>query len=168
MRCMERNAARTRALRVVAVPAVVLLALLTGCSSSAAPAPSAAPSSTALGSLSVQGPRSHLELTGGVLRTDASGVAELKVTVRNAGNVAEHLSLVSTPANGRATLQGSKDNTLSTAGVLIRPGETAVFGADQGPKITFPPHPGTPPATADAILIFSVAGLIHLQVANAA
>ncbi|WP_280717935.1 hypothetical protein [Kitasatospora sp. MAP5-34] len=164
---MERNAARTRAVRVIAVPAVALLALLTGCSSGATSAPTAAPSPGALGSLSVQGPRSHLELSGGVLRRNPSGTAELAVTVRNAGSVPEHLSLVSTPDNGRATLQGSKDNTLSTAGVLIRPGETATFGGDQGPTIAFPAHPGaaSPSSTADAILIFSVTGLVHLQVA---
>ncbi|GAA2130065.1 hypothetical protein GCM10009760_02080 [Kitasatospora kazusensis] len=173
---MERNAAlpRTalpRTARVVAVPALALLALLTGCSSTAAPAPTGSPGATAPGSLSVQGPRSHLELTGGRLTTGASGASELAVSVRNAGTAPEHLAMVSTPDGGRATLQGGKgpDNALTAAGVLIRPGETAVFGGADGPKILFPAHPAgsaaTPPSgPADAIMIFSVSGLVHFQV----
>ncbi|WP_441245623.1 hypothetical protein [Kitasatospora sp. McL0602] len=155
--------ARTNVLTRAALAATALLTLLTGCSATAAP--SAPPSSAAPGSLTVQGARSHLELSGGVLHRDASGAAELTLTVRNAGTVPEHLSLVSTPADGRATLQGSAgpDNALSTAGVLIRPGESAVFGG-QGPTIKFPAHSGASaaPGTVDTILIFSVSGIVHL------
>ncbi len=175
MRTMSPHRTPARQVRAAAAgSAAVLLALLTGCSSGAATAPAPAPA--AIGSLSVESPRSHLELTGAVLRRSPSGGAELTVTIRNEGSTPEHLSQVSTAADGRATLRGSPgpENALSPAGVLIRPGESAVFGGD-GPGITFPaPAPGgaataTPGTSAepavDTVLIFGVAGLVHLRAA---
>ncbi|MER8182221.1 hypothetical protein [Kitasatospora sp. NPDC094015] len=172
---MDRNPVRPRTTRAGALAlAAALLTLLTACSSgSTAPAGPAEASSTPIGSLSVRGPRAHLELTDAVLHRDAaSGGAELTLTVRNEGTVPEHLSVVSTTEYGRATLQGSTgpQNALSSAGVLINPGESATFGGS-GPRITFPPAgqtapPASPTAAVDTILIFSVAGLVHLQAAT--
>ncbi|MEV4611079.1 hypothetical protein AB0K43_00555 [Kitasatospora sp. NPDC049258] len=154
--------------------AAALLALLTACSSgTASPDGSTQASSAPIGSLSVRGSRAHLELTDAVLHRDpASGAAELTLTVRNEGSVPEHLNLISTTEYGRATLQGSKgpENALSTAGILINPGEHATFGGD-GPRILFPAgantaSPTTPGTAVDTIVIFNVAGLVHLQAAT--
>ncbi|WP_158702177.1 hypothetical protein [Kitasatospora sp. MMS16-BH015] len=147
-----------RALALVAAAGATAL-LATGCSSGAA-APAATLRPATPGVLSVQGPRSHLELTGAKLAGGA-----LTLTVRNEGQVAEHLSMVSTAPDGRATLAGSQgpEHALTSAGVLIKPGETAEFGGAQGPSITFPHPAATHPATVDTILIFSVSGLVHLD-----
>ncbi|MER5641702.1 hypothetical protein ABT095_32785 [Kitasatospora sp. NPDC002227] len=150
------EAARRTTTLLLAAAALALLT--TGCSSDAAAPAAAAGGSSTPGALSVQGPRSHLELSGARL---AGG--ELKLTVRNEGKVPEHLSVVSTEQDGRATLTGSQgpDNALTSAGVLIKPGESAVFGG-QGPTIKFPKPGAAHPTDVDTILIFSVSGLVHL------
>ncbi|WP_371500773.1 hypothetical protein OG871_28980 [Kitasatospora sp. NBC_00374] len=166
--------------RAAAAPlATALLVLLTGCTSGATtPSDKAGTTSSAVGSLTVKSFRAHLELTDGLLQAQPSGAAELTVTVRNEGSVPEHLAQVSTAANGRSAFQAGKgpENLLSTAGVLIRPGESVTFGGD-GPRILFP-APATPPAataattgggaSVDTIMIFAVAGLVHLPAKAAA
>ncbi|MFJ1702852.1 hypothetical protein [Kitasatospora sp. NPDC088346] len=155
--------------RAAAPLATALLVLLTGCTSGAtASGDQEGTTSAAVGSLTVKSVRAHLELTDGTFLAQPSGAAELTVTVRNEGSVPEHLAQVSTAADGQSTFRAGKgpENLLSSAGVLIRPGESVTFGGD-GPRILFP-APATPPATAgggpsvDTIMIFAVAGLVHL------
>jgi hypothetical protein len=162
------------------VGAVLLAAALTllagGCSSGTSVqrvAPGAVQSSAhtdASGaSLTMRARNVDLAITGATVRLEPSGTARLELTVRNAAPEAEHLSLVTVPGGGRATLQGGTDASghsapLSTAGVQLSSGGSTTFGA-QAPSIVLPPVKGLRAgATLTVSLLFGVAGLVQLDV----
>jgi hypothetical protein len=107
-----------------------------------------------------------LTIKDAVVELGPSGQARLDFTVDNEGPVTEHLSVVSVPGMGQATLEGSAGpvNALSTAGIMIDSGSSATFGAGT-PSVVLPSGNGLKAGgTSPVLLEFGVAGLVHLTV----
>lgn len=170
---MNRNTTGPRLRRAISA-AIVLAALTTACSSTSADhhAASARPTS---GSTAPSSPPGRAEIhTGAVdlsithatVHLGASGGGTLTMTVRNGGAAPEHLDMVATPGGGRGAIHGGTGNgsgSLTSAGVLIRPGSTITFGGS-GPGIRFTAvHGITPSRTLPLALEFGIAGLVHLD-----
>ncbi|QMU72945.1 hypothetical protein [Streptacidiphilus sp. P02-A3a] len=160
-----------RALQSAALAAAVAV-LATGCGSGTVQrvAPGVDQSTTSTGAdgtdWSTQARNVDLSIKNAVVQLGASGTARLYFTVDNAGPVTEHLAVVSVPGLGQATLQGSAGpvNALSTAGIMIDSGSSAVFGAG-APAVVLPSAKGlTPGGTTPVLLEFGIAGLVHLTV----
>ncbi|WP_370147645.1 hypothetical protein [Streptacidiphilus sp. EB129] len=154
-----------------ALLAVTLPVLVAGCSSGTgvqreAPGEvqSTARTDATGASLSMRARNVDLSITAATVRVDSSGTARLEFTVRNAAPEAEHLSTVTVPGGGQATLQGGGSATLSTAGVLLAAGGSTTFGSTS-PSIVLPPAKGlTVGSTLPVSLFFGVAGLVRLDV----
>jgi hypothetical protein len=162
-----------RSLHPVLLGAAVL-ALATGCSSGSTTvqrvAPGVATSTTSTDaagtSWSMRARNVDLAIKNAAVHLGPSGTARLEFTVDNEGPVAEHLDTVSVPGLGQATLQGSAGaaNALSTAGVLIYSGGSATFGT-AAPSVTLPPSKDLKAGgTTQVLLVFGIAGLVHLTV----
>jgi hypothetical protein len=132
-----------------------------------APAPPPAASSPAAGApgrLSVQGPRTDLDITSAVAHLDAAGDGTLTMSLRNGTGTPEHLAMVGMPDGGRGTLHGPQKGlgALTSAGILLAPGDTVTFGG-RGPTVTLDGvHGVTADRTLPLLLEFSNAGLVHL------
>lgn len=166
---MANNGVLLRAGRAAAACAA-LIALAAACSggsgqSTATPPAGSTPSSAAgtPGRLTAQASGVNLTITDAVAHLGAAGPRELTMTVRNDGDVPEHLAMVATTGAGRGTLQGmgSGNGSLSTAGVLLMPHTTVVFGGN-GPRVLLPDAQATG-STLPVTLQFGVVGLVHLQ-----
>jgi hypothetical protein len=112
-----------------------------------------------------------LRITDAVARLNRAGTGELTMSVANDGGVPEHLDMIATPDTGRAALEGGRrlDGSMTTAGILIQPGGTVVFGSHDGPKALLRDVRGV---TASHLLPlelqFGVAGLVKVAARVAA
>lgn len=170
---MTGTAARTRATLIASLS--VTLAVLTGGCTSASPHSTsdtsragASPGVTSsTGRLSVHTADVDLTITDAVAHLDRSGDGMLTMSVRNGGAVPEHLGMVATPDKGRGVLVGGKstegNGSLSTAGILLLPGNTVTFHGG-GPSVLLHHVRGiTAGHTLPLSLQFGVAGLVQLQ-----
>ncbi|MBY8880852.1 hypothetical protein [Actinacidiphila acidipaludis] len=169
---MTRNAPRpTRntprpQLRRTAAAALLLAALATACSQPAARhADPGTPTSAAQpGQLLVRTGDIDLSVTHATAHLDASGSGTLTLTLHNGGDAPEHLGMVATSGGARGTLSGDSgkgDGSLSSAGILVRPGGTVTIGG-HGPQIRLTGvHAAS--ATLPLALEFGIAGLVHLD-----
>lgn len=170
---MTRNITGPRPLRAAAA-SIALATLTAACSSHGATHHTAAgrpatggpgPSSQA-GRAEVHTEGIDLSITHATVRLDASGSGTLAMTVHNAGAAPEHLDMVATPGGGRGTIQGGTGNgsgSLTSAGILFRPGSTVTFGGG-GPGVRFTGvHGVTASRTLPLALEFGIAGLVHLD-----
>lgn len=170
---MTRTSQGRRLLRAAAAP-IALAALTAACSSHSAahhtatgrPANGGTASSTRPGRAEVHAEGIDLSITRATAHLDASGDGTLTMTVHNAGAAPEHLDMVATPGGGRGTIQGgtgASSGSLTSAGILFRPGSTVTFGGS-GPTVRLTTvHGVTASRTVPLALEFGVAGLVHLD-----
>jgi hypothetical protein len=138
----------------------------TDSANTSASAPSDNGSDATPGRLSINAPGINLAISGAVAHLDSSNNGDLTMVIRNGGDVPEHLAMVATPDGGRGTLQGggsAASGSLSTAGILLMPHSTTVFGGN-GPGVALRQVHITSGARALPLTLqFAVAGLVHLQ-----
>ncbi|MDF2254933.1 hypothetical protein [Streptantibioticus ferralitis] len=166
---MTRNGVFARTSRAAVVSAAII-GLGAGCSGgqSQPSAPATSSSPTTPGELVIQDARTGTDLAihDAVAHIGPSGTGQLTMTLRNNGSVPEHLAMLATADGGRATLRGGSaaNGSLSTAGILLRPGTTITFGSQDAPSILLPKvNVGNASHTLPLTLQFGVAGLVHLQ-----
>lgn len=163
---MKRNVPRT-GLRRTATSSLVLAALAAACSQPVThhdeapdPNPSGKP-----GQLDIRTGDIDVSIRHAVVHLAPSGAGTLTMTLHNGGDAPEHLAMVATSDGGRGTLQGgsrSGDGELDSAGILVRPGATVVFGGT-GPGIRFTDvRQAAASPTMPVALEFGIAGLVHL------